>query len=474
AAFLTGSYPIRTGYQGIPILPGEIRSIPHDFPTLPKALQSLGYSTHLVGKWHLGSASKSHTPLSYGYDSHYGYWEGFIGYFNHSLVTKGLTGQNFYSNYQPLPNVTGHYVTDLLTRKALDIIENQPKGKPLHLVVSHLAGHTGKSIGGNDGVLEVANKQDNDFNYFYIEDEIRRMYAEIIEKMDDSIGEIVKALSRKKLLDNTIVLFFSDNGAPTVGTYQNRGSNFPFRGMKMSLFDGGVRVPAMLYSGKLKNRGRIYKNLFHVTDWAPTLYAAAGGKDNLFADGINQWEELMNGGKLEKRKEILLNIDEELGYSGLIQGKYKLIKGKYLDEKASQYWGEINDTLIPSYSIGKVLFSNTNMALNWMMLSQIKRLFVLRRQATKTNCRPRYGDFSPCGEICLFDLEKDPCESRDVSAEQPEILEAMLKRLREYDSGRVRQQLNVFHPESNPDRCGGYWYNWLDEDGCWFNNTRSV
>ncbi|XP_017774677.1 PREDICTED: arylsulfatase B-like, partial [Nicrophorus vespilloides] len=259
SALLTGRYPIRLGYQGKPLHAGENRSISHDFWTLPKALKGLGYMNHLVGKWHLGSASKNFTPQAYGYDSHYGYLDGFVSYFDHDIQSDGHLGKDMYSDHQPLTNTTGEYFTDLVTRKSIEVIKNHPQEKPLHLVISHLAAHTGKSTS-MGGFLEVASDEYNDKKYGYIPDKIRRMYAEIVERMDTSIGDVVEALDRKGILDNTIIVFFSDNGAPTNGFFKNRGSNFPFRGIKLSLFEGGVRVPAVVYSSKFKNKGRIYKN----------------------------------------------------------------------------------------------------------------------------------------------------------------------------------------------------------------------
>lgn len=71
------------GLQGFPITAGENLHLPMHVPTLPEKLQKLGYKTHLVGKWHLGAAFKNVTPTSRGFDSHFGYWNGYVGYFNH-------------------------------------------------------------------------------------------------------------------------------------------------------------------------------------------------------------------------------------------------------------------------------------------------------------------------------------------------------------------------------------------------------
>jgi arylsulfatase B len=88
AAFLTGNYPIRSGMHGYPLKAGENRSIPTDTPTMPERLKKLGYKTHLVGKWHLGAAYRKNTPTGRGFDTHFGYWNGFVSYFDYLLYMK--------------------------------------------------------------------------------------------------------------------------------------------------------------------------------------------------------------------------------------------------------------------------------------------------------------------------------------------------------------------------------------------------
>lgn len=77
-----------SGMQGIPISGGENIFLPNNMLTLPESLKRFNYSTHLVGKWHLGASSKNHTPTARGFDTHFGYWNGFIGYFNHVLEER--------------------------------------------------------------------------------------------------------------------------------------------------------------------------------------------------------------------------------------------------------------------------------------------------------------------------------------------------------------------------------------------------
>lgn len=98
----------------------------------------------------------------------------------------------------------------------------------------------------------------------------------MIAKMDESVGRVVTALEESGMLHNSIIVFMSDNGAPTIGTYPNWGSNYPFRGVKETLWEGGVRSPTFVWSPLLKNTPRVSNELYHISDWLPTLYAAAG------------------------------------------------------------------------------------------------------------------------------------------------------------------------------------------------------
>lgn len=153
----------------------------------------------------------------------------------------------------------------------------------------------------------------------------------MVSKIDESVGVIFKALDQKNMLRNSIIVFMSDNGAPTVGDDRNWGSNYPLRGIKSTLFEGGIRSVAFIWSPLLVSSGRIYTDLFHVTDWLPTLFAAADGDITLLdpdLDGIDQWSSLVYQVG-SPRNDILINIDEKTRNAGLRFSNWKLIVGKY-------------------------------------------------------------------------------------------------------------------------------------------------
>lgn len=98
-----------------------------------------------------------------------------------------------------------------------------------------------------------------------------------MKSMDDSIGKVVHALREKSMLENTIIIFTTDNGGPAAGFNQNAASNWPLRGVKNTLWEGGVRGAAFLWSPLLKSAFRVANQRMHIVDWFPTLLEAAGG-----------------------------------------------------------------------------------------------------------------------------------------------------------------------------------------------------
>lgn len=153
----------------------------------------------------------------------------------------------------------------------------------------------------------------------------------MVSKLDDSVGALIEALQEKQMLDNSIVVFISDNGAPTLGAYRNWGSNYPLRGTKHTLFEGGVRGVALVWSSLIHQRPRVSNELMHITDWLPTLYSAAGGDITGLdpeIDGIDQWPTFAYD-LPSARNDVLLNIDESTRNAALRFYNWKLIVGRF-------------------------------------------------------------------------------------------------------------------------------------------------
>ncbi|KAJ6648070.1 Arylsulfatase B [Pseudolycoriella hygida] len=140
----------------------------------------------------------------------------------------------------------------------------------------------------------------------------------MVSILDDGVGRVVKALKKRKMLDNTIILFFADNGAPIEIELKNAGSNMPLRGQKESPWEGAVRSAAVIWSSLLKNRERTSNQLFHISDWLPTFAALAGVTVDRPIDGKNIWEAL----SMQKRFLIVSGVDEpeETNLQKLLEG----------------------------------------------------------------------------------------------------------------------------------------------------------
>lgn len=232
SSFLTGKYESNVGMQHFVIASNQPYGLGLNEKLMPEYMRGAGYSTHIIGKWHLGMFEKAYTPLYRGFDSHFGYLGGYIDYFNYSLkqqVTLTFKRvklklnfellQNMEIGYDFRKNLSVHwlhdrkYATDLLTEEAVETIAKHDKQKPLFLYVAELAPHTGNEF---DPLQAPADEIDK---FKHIRNPDRRTYAAMVSKLDKSVGRIVRALGENDMLKNSIILFFSDNGAPVIGEF---------------------------------------------------------------------------------------------------------------------------------------------------------------------------------------------------------------------------------------------------------------
>lgn len=239
AALLTGRYQQRAGLEGVIYARGDTRQTGLDTTeiSLAKVLQNNGYTTGIVGKWHLGYR-KAYNPVKHGFEAFYGYVSGNVDYHTH----YDNTGVYDWWHNQDTIQEEG-YVTDLITEHAVEFIE-QNREKPFFLYVAHEAPHV-PFQGRNDPGYRFSGQE---FTYYGPVKEQWRAYREMIEVMDEGIGKIMQTLKDHNLDENTLVFFLSDNGA-----LEKYGSNGRLRGQKGSLYEGGIRVPAIAYwKGKIK------------------------------------------------------------------------------------------------------------------------------------------------------------------------------------------------------------------------------
>ena len=297
-ALLTGLYPIHNGLHNGVIEPLIPYGLDTTLTTLPQELARANYSTHIVGKWHLGFCHKKYWPTNRGFDHHYGFLNGGQSYFTHTRDG----GYDFYDDYEVDRKDNNTYSTTLLQDRAVEIITKHDISKPLFLYVPFQSVH---------GPLEVPEVYRN--MYSQVEDEERKTYLGMVTAMDDAVGNITAALKSSSLYNNTIIVWFSDNGGPVHGWPPGHetayaANNYPLRGGKFTLFEGGTRTVAFVHAPQYLSP-RVSRNWMHVTDWFPTLLSVAGlspADHNL--DGVDQWDQLVDPGLASPRTEMIYNI----------------------------------------------------------------------------------------------------------------------------------------------------------------------
>lgn len=304
AALMTGRHPIRHGLQVGVVRPWAQYGLPLDERTLPQALKEAGYSTHISGKWHLGHFQPEYLPTKRGFDTQYGHYNGAIDYFTHARDG----GHDWHRNDQESHDKG--YATSLLGDEAVRVIEQAQAGKPFFLYLPFNAPHTPLQA-----PAEIVKR------YSHIAQKERRVYAAMIESLDEQVGRVVGALERRELAGNTLIVFSSDNGGlPGVGG----ASNGKLRAQKGTLYEGGTRVCALAnWPGKIKP-GTVIHEPLHMVDWFPTFVNLAGGslQQKHPLDGHDIWP-VITAGKPSPHEDILINA---MPNSGAIRmGSWKLV-----------------------------------------------------------------------------------------------------------------------------------------------------
>ncbi|XP_075971687.1 arylsulfatase J-like isoform X2 [Anticarsia gemmatalis] len=463
SAFLTGKYAYHLGMQGYPLSLSEDRALPVDEKLLPEYLKEAGYATHLVGKWHVGSSRNEHLPTSRGFDSHFGHRGGYMDYYEYTVEETfspvgTVSGFALYDNLTAAWDVEG-YITDVYTERATSIIKNHDESSPLFLMVGHNAPHSSNKESYLQAPPEVVRQMR------HVELTSRRMLAAMVKKLDDSVGEIVKALLDKGILDNTIIVFVSDNGGMTSGQYNNYASNYPLRGIKMSPYEGGVRVAGLVWSTNLNNTSHYWDGYMHVIDWLPTLLSAIGEEVPSGIDGINQWENINNNAPSERN--TIYEIDDYTGYGSIILGNFKLITGTPLQSYSTHQGADLRGVIgkAPSYTDGIVNSTVYNVLKLFGRQFDTSELSMRGKYVIECDAASNTICFPSNETVCLFNIKEDPCELTDLSEDYPELAEKMKAMLENEAATRIPRKVPAeYDPESIPSLHGYTWTTWLPDD----------
>jgi len=412
-ALLTGKYPIHSGlHNGViePLLPHGLDT---SYVTLADELRKANYSTHIVGKWHLGLCNKKFWPTNRGFDHHFGFLLGAQSFFTHSRYE----GYDFRDDERVAFEVNGTYSTTLIQDRAVDIISKHDSEKPLFMYVPFQAVH---------GPLEVPDVYREMYNN--IEDEERRTYLGMVTAMDDAIGNITEALREANIYDDTIIVWLSDNGGPLKGWPPGHetgysANNWPLRGGKFTMWEGGTRTVAFAHAPKYL-RPRVSTAWMHVTDWFPTLLSIAGLKPSANEiDGLDQWQQLQDASLESPRNEMIYNIFVP-NYP-----EYNITGGPAIGAIRIGDWKYVHRT------IG---FSG------WVEAPE---------HGGKSGQFPDYED----ARNALFNLANDPEERENLFDVEPMKAEEMVKRMDEYITELPEGFYPPKDPAGRPENFGGIW-----------------
>jgi arylsulfatase A-like enzyme len=319
---MTGRYPARTGiglYE--PLTTAPMGLLP-DPPTLSRLLKDAGYETSLVGKWHLGVLPQFH-PLRHGFDEFYGFLGAAADYVSHADTE--YRRPLFQDGERPV-RTTG-YLTDLFTRRAVEIVSRRRRG-PFFLNLQYNAPHWPWQAPGDPVHPDTANARSGGSP---------ETYARMVGSMDEGIGRILEALHASGAERDTLVVFTSDNGGER---FSHMG---PFSRSKMTLSEGGVRVAALArWPGQIapgSSSGQVAVTM----DWTATLLALAGARPTQPLDGIDLMPALT--GSPSSDRDLYWRISQRRQEKAMRAGKWKYLRkadGEFLYDLAADP-GELQD-----------------------------------------------------------------------------------------------------------------------------------
>ena len=326
AALLTGRYPGNAGVRAI--LAGHRRAsgLTSEVPTIACALKKLGYATGLSGKWHLGLRPQCR-PNANGFDEFSGFLAGCVDYYSHIFYWGMADGgsdptHDLWENDEEVYD-NGVYMTERITQKGVDVIRRH-KDDPFFLFVAYNAPHY---------PMHAPQKYLDRFPNLPWD---RRIMAAMLSAVDDGVGALTAELERQGLADDTIVYFQSDNGPSRESRNWLDGTPDPyyggttggFAGHKFSLFEGGIRVPAILCWGE-KVPHRVIDTPQIATDLFPTVLEACGGSAGDYTLDGDSLLDMLLGGDTHTHDYLFWEME---GQTAVRKGDFKLVLNGQLVE----------------------------------------------------------------------------------------------------------------------------------------------
>ena len=329
ASLLTGRYPGNAGVRAILQGHRTATGLPTEVPTIASALKKIGYYTAMSGKWHLGLAEGSR-PHDHGFTDWFGFMAGCIDYYSHIYYWE--MNRDGKSQYHDLwengkgIRRNGEYFTELITEYAIKYIRRSIElDKPFFLYIPYNAPHY---------PMHAPEKYLERFPNLKWD---RQIMAAMLSAMDDSVGKIIDELKKHDLFDNTITFFQSDNGPSRESRNWLDGNLDPYyggstgklKGHKFSLFEGGIRSPAIINWPKNIPSGQVINEPGVAMDIFPTFLTAAGVDLNQYElDGKNILPMVIEG-KKSSHDGLFWEMNEQ---TAVRKDKWKLVLNGHLVE----------------------------------------------------------------------------------------------------------------------------------------------
>lgn len=355
-SILTGSYQQRAGLNSIyPANNREDGLEAGKYPSLAKQLQNAGYATGIYGKWHLG-LGEQFNPIHHGFDDFKGFLIGNIDLVSHRDRFNKI---DWWHNTELLEEEG--YGTDLINKYAVEFIRDH-KSEPFFLYVTHGAIHTPILAPGDKPLRDGVNPPAYDNAQTLEDSEYQRRYRAMVKSIDDGVQMIVDELKNQGLFENTLIIFLSDNGAEKVACEKYPGANGFFNGYKNTLYEGGIRVPAIFHYPSMQHH--INGNMMLSMDLMPTIMDLCGIENRQPIDGVSLLSSLTSGVSLPERDVFWANQ----GWIAVQSKEWKLVchgqeeelfnmmidpkesqnmslmypeKVAFLKEKASSWWRDV-------------------------------------------------------------------------------------------------------------------------------------
>lgn len=507
ATFMTGRFAMH--HSIVDWIPsGSAYGLPLNETTLAEKMQEAGYATHAIGKWHLGFYKSAFTPTFRGFDSFYGFYSGGEDYFKHNAGH----GYDFRRDPKPRCGVgcsqvaweaKGKYSTTLFAEEAVQVIKAHDTSKPLFLYLAFQAVHAPAQVPAS----YITPYTD------IIPEKKRRTFAGMLSCMDEGIGNVTRALHEKKMDDNLLIIFTTDNGGPTTTGDGVGARNWPLRGGKHSIWEGGTRGTAVIYGTMLQRTGYEYKYLMHGADWLPTLcdLVNVGTNGTLPLDGVSQWKAISSGDAPDQPRTQFVygnstnmcswkgNVGEmaklPCGF-GIRSENWKLLLAfaggpdTWCNSTAHGAKCEYYDLCFPGNDIRTfacnnpidcaMACTNDTTCKGWTLNAGTSpstcyiKTALNEDKASEGNCisgssgtskAPNMPVKSCAGGFCLYDINADPYEHKEISKDHPDVVKQLRTKMMDILTSYTQYSADKSCPPvvfPNDTHVGPVWAPWCN------------